>query len=294
MGEAKDNSSVKSITLNGDPVTHKKGEQVFFSRLAKLEEGKNDFVVEAKDTFNNTTTTEAVIERKIPTYKEIGSRMSIAILPLEFSGERSLETDSIYDYLISAFSSQGRFRIIEKENLTAVLEELELGRTELVDKSSAVKIGKLLTADAIITGTARGKESSLEIVTRIVNTETRTILVSEDVYGKDTSFSGVKELAKRLAYKYKQSLPILEGIVMKIDGDSILVDIGEDTKLKKEIGLILFREGEQFKNPRTGKVLKGPPVELGEATVAAVYEGYSKAQVEAETDIQVMDSVITK
>ena len=294
MGTAKDNSSVKSITLNGDPISEKKGEQVFFSHLAKLEEGKNDFVVEAKDAFDNTATTEAVIERKIPTYKEIGSRMSIVILPLEFKGERSLLADSVYENLISAFVTQGRFRMIEKEKLTAILEELKLAGTELVDQNSAVKIGKLLTADAIITGSVYGMENSLEILTRLVNTETRTIMDTEDVYDENPSPSMVKELSERLAFKYKQSLPITEGIVIKLEGDSVYVDIGEKMKLKEDIDLIIFRKGEQLLHPVTGKALGSKPVELGNATVKAVFEDFSKARMETRADVQVMDSVITK
>lgn len=293
-GNVTDNSRVQALTLNGEPVLRRKGKQVFFSRLVRLKEGRNIFVVEAEDIFGNTARTVAVVDRKIPRYRKIGSRMSIVILPLEAKGERSFLADAVYDGLIAAFVTQGRFRIIEREKMSAVLEELRLGQTELVDRNSAVKVGKIVTADAIMVGTVYVLKDSLEVLTRLVNTETSAVMETKDVFDEDTSLPGVKRLAERLAFKFKQSFPVMEGIVIKKEGDAVLVDIGGKMKIKKDMGLIIFREGEQVRHPVTGRTLGVEPVELGEAKVETVYDDYSRAQVEDPVSINVRDSVITK
>jgi tetratricopeptide (TPR) repeat protein/TolB-like protein len=293
-GNVTDNSRVQSLTLNGEQVLRRKGKQVFFSHLVKLEEGRNVFVVEAEDIFGNTARAVAVVERKIPRYRKIGSRMSIVILPLENRGEKSFLADAVYDGLIAAFVTQGRFRIIEREKISAVLEELRLGQTELVDRDSAVKVGKIVTADAIMIGTVYVTKDSLEVLTRLVNTETSAVMETKDVFDEDTSLPGIKSLAERLAFKFRQSFPVMEGIVIKKEGDAVLIDIGGKMKVKKDMGLIIFREGEQLRHPVTGRTLGIEPVELGEARVEAVYEYYSRAQVDSPVGINVMDSVITK
>jgi TolB-like protein len=293
-GNVTDNSRVQSLTLNGEQVLRRKGKQVFFSHLVRLEEGRNVFVVEAEDIFGNTARAVAVVERKIPRYRKIGSRMSIVILPLESRGEKSFLADAVYDGLIAAFVTQGRFRIIEREKISAVLEELRLGQTELVDRDSAVKVGKIVTADAIMIGTVYVTKDSLEVLTRLVNTETSAVMETKDVFDEDTSLPGIKSLSERLAFKFRQSFPVMEGIVIKKEGDAVLVDIGGKMKIKKDMGLIIFREGEQLRHPVTGRTLGIEPVELGEARVEAVYEDYSRAQVDSPVGINVMDSVITK
>ena len=67
---------------------------------------------------------------------------------------------------------------------------------------------------------------------------------------------------------------MLEGIIIKKEGNVILVDIGSNAKIREEMGVMLFRDGEVLKHPVTGKVLGSEPVELGEAKIEKVYEEF--------------------
>jgi len=59
--------------------------------------------------------------------------------------------------LITDMSKISPFRIVEREKLQALLEEMKLGQTGIVDKDTAPRVGKLLRVENIVTGSlARG------------------------------------------------------------------------------------------------------------------------------------------
>ncbi len=71
---------------------------------------------------------------------------------------------------------------------------------------------------------------------------------------------------------------------------------GSEKKIKKDMGIILFREGEEVRHPVSGKYLGSEPVELGEAKIKNVYKDFSKAEIKKgrPEDIRMADHIITK
>lgn len=65
--------------------------------------------------------------------------------------------------------------LVEREKLDLVLEEQALALSDLVDTSKAITIGRLLTADYIVTGSVIEMSGSLVIFGRIVNIESGEI-----------------------------------------------------------------------------------------------------------------------
>jgi hypothetical protein len=106
----------------------------------------------------------------------------------------------------------------------------------------------------------------------------------------------MKNLMERLASKYRQNFPLLEGVVLKNEGKSVLTDLGEEKRIKRNTGLILFREGEELTHPLSEKTLGSEPVELGEAKVENVYKEFSRAIIRKgkPAAVRVRDKVITK
>ena len=62
-------------------------------------------------------------------------------------------------------------KMVERSNLDAVLKEQELALTDLMDTTKAISVGKLLTADYIVTGSIIEMSSSVVIFGRIINVE---------------------------------------------------------------------------------------------------------------------------
>ena len=100
-----------------------------------------------------------------------------------------------------------------------------------------------------------------------------------------------------LASKIAKSFPLVEGIVIDRDGDTILSDIGNTTKIKKDMGAILYRKGKEIKHPVTGKSLGWDTVMLGEGRFEDIQEDFSRIILDGENekeDIRAMDLMISK
>ena len=91
----------------------------------------------------------------------------------------------IVDLLTGAMAANPRIRVVERERIQAILAEQGLSKSDNIDKSTAVRLGKLLGAHHIITGgfiaDSKGK---MVLTSRSVNAETGIIEYSQNVTGK--------------------------------------------------------------------------------------------------------------
>ena len=297
-GNATGTHAIESVMINGEPILILPGRTVYFNQLLELQEGENALTIEATDIKGNSSAKTVTVIRKVPKVHQIGSRMSLAVLPFEIKGRASMASDVVYDNLIDAFIDQDRFHIVSRgSELEAVLREQKLSQTDLVDKSTAVRVGQLVAAEGIIMGTIRETEDAIEIYARLVNTETSSILEAKDVYSQDKDLSQIQYLTNGLALKLKHSFPLIAGMVIQAKGNDIYADFGSFKNIKKEMRFIVFRQGETIVHPITGKVLGSETEELGVATVVQVFEDMSIGKLTADFDagkIQVQDLIITK
>lgn len=291
-------NDITSVKINGSPLFILPGRNIFFNQLVDLKEGENKIVLEVQDAAGNTESKTVTINRQVPKVHQIGSRMSIAIMPFEKTGELSSSADIIYDNLLSSFADQGRFHIVARgADFEAAMREMKLSQTDLVDKSRAVQVGKMVAAEGILMGTIRETKDGIEIYARLVNTETSALFETKDVYGTDKSLPQIQYLTNGLALKFKHSFPLLEGMVVQVKGRDIYADFGAAQKIKKDMKFIVFREGEKIVHPVTGKVLGSESAELGIATVVNVTDDMSIGKLVADFDpskIQIKDFIITK
>ena len=64
------------------------------------------------------------------------------------------------------------FKIIERDQLKKVLDEIAVGQSGIIDTSDARQLGKILGADAIITGSVMKIEEELRIDSRMIEVKT--------------------------------------------------------------------------------------------------------------------------
>lgn len=297
-GSASAMHDITSVSINGSPLLIVPGKNVFFNQLVDLAEGQNKITIEVRDAAGNSASKTVTIVREVPKVHQIGSRMALAILPFEKTGEPGSVADIVYDNLVSSFAEQNRFNIVSRgAELETVLRELKLAQTDLVDKSKAVQVGRMVQAEGILVGTIRETRDAIEIYARLISTETSGLFDAKDVYGQEKSLAQIRYLTDGLALKFKHSFPLLEGMVVKVSGKEIYVDFGAAHKIKKDMKFIVFREGEKIVHPVTGKVLGSDSTVLGVATVVSVLDDMSIGKLVADFDpknIQVKDFVVTK
>jgi hypothetical protein len=138
---------------------------------------------------------------------------------------------------------------------------------------------------------------SLEIYARMLSTETGALLDARDVYAQDMGMAQLKHMTGGLALKFKHSFPLLDGTVIKVSGPSVYVDFGQAQNLKRDMKLIVFREGEKIIHPVSGRFLGRDTEELGIATVVNVFATMSLGRLSDAADgsrIRVQDLIVTK
>jgi len=123
-------------------------------------------------------------------YQSADAQMTIAI------GDFENNTDYFYldawkksipDYLKSAMSKSSQLIVLERTRLESVLAEQALSMTGLVDSSTAQKVGELLGAAYVISGTISQSGEWIRIDANIIRTETGQ-LRSEKVQAKGDAY----------------------------------------------------------------------------------------------------------
>jgi hypothetical protein len=86
--------------------------------------------------------------------------------------------------LVTEFTGRPGLRVIERQNLQALIQEQKLALSGMVDESQAVQIGQLLGAQYMLFGVASSAGGTLRIDVRAVDVETSEILVVDKLSGK--------------------------------------------------------------------------------------------------------------
>lgn len=276
-GNAKDEGGIQNLTINNKKVLKLPGRNVWFNHLADLKEGKNEFIVKCTDAVGNISEKKFVIQRKIPKVFDLDARMSVALFP--FSRKRSPNT-GIHKSLLKHLVDSERFNMKEwKSELIEGLPDQDEKKEEIL------KIAKELKVDYVLIGTLDIKEKSLEISARMIEVDSYDILTFEDVYGENIDKELEQKLCDGLVLKLCDSLPVIEGKIVKVKRNKIIVNIGENHNVKKGMRLIFFEKGEPLKDPDTGEELGADVDELGIARVYKFMGGKMSQVKPLEKDI---------
>ena len=115
---------------------------------------------------------------------------------------------------VSEVAANPGVRVVERAQLQQILTEQNMSHEGRVDSSSLVRIGKLIGARYMVTGTLFDMHGNLRIDTRVFDVETSQILKTESVRGKwDELYDMVPRLAQQLMRD--ASLPPLERHAMQ-------------------------------------------------------------------------------
>jgi TolB-like protein len=226
---------------------------------------------------------------------QVGSRLSIAVLPFTVTGKYEDMASSFTDKMITQLVDLHRFRVIERNALENVMKEQSFGMSGMVDDKTAVKAGKLVGADVIVLGSVVVKQGYGKVYARLINTETGELIVAKETNSKYTSISNIEKLVENAAIEIYNELPLVEGNIVNIDDDTCYLDIGSEQGIRKGTKCILFREGAEIVHPVTKEVLGRKVTKLGEAIVYQVQPKLSMARIlYKEKDIKNGDKIVVK
>ncbi len=213
--------------------------------------------------------------------------VTAVLFPLEIDGDPGMDlAGSLFDYL----HDSERFDLKQWDKSMAVQQ----GET---DDKAISDMARKQEADFVIATKATARENSLEIRTRLIETDTLDVVSVEDVYNENLDREQIQKMCKGLVVKLRDALPLIQGKVVKIKGKKVTINLGKAHGLKKGMHLVFFEEGESIKDPDTGEDLGADTEELGAARIRKVKKKMSKVEILDEDvleDLEVGYSLVMK
>ncbi len=183
--------------------------------------------------------------------------------------ERDGFSSVLLSQLTEHLNSSGRVRVVERVLIERLLEELNLGSSELANPETALKLGRVLAAKIIGTGSLFYLPQGTLLNLRLIDTETSAIpqvltrqLASQTTLEKDL-FQINREILKTIILKYP-----LRGYVAKVAGEEVIINIGAKQGVVQGTKFDVLEEGESL--TYRGKVLQAAPKVIGQIEIKRV------------------------
>jgi len=246
----------------------------------KLEQGENLVRVEAMRG-DQARTKQIPIVRHLVGMENMAWRLHVAVLPpgCSVEGAAAPQSSSLIRTLFEqTLFEMERFNIVERARLDAVLLEQELSLAELTDPRSAISVGKLVAAEALVITDVHETDKDIQVIQRVVDTETsRLILPIKYAYCDNKEYETIRGRLSELAQDICQAFPLLEGRVVRKERDDVFIDLGTDHGLRRGYRLNIVDRGDPITDERTGEVLlEAPPELVGAIRVEEVFPNESR------------------
>lgn len=105
--------------------------------------------------------------------------------------------------LVADTQNDAKYRVVERERMQEIMDELKLNASEFVDKDTAQKIGRAVGADRLVLGTYMDYAGTFVVVPKIVDTETWYVGCRANHYGKAEQFV---EMEQRVAAWLREAM----------------------------------------------------------------------------------------
>jgi hypothetical protein len=147
--------------------------------------------------------------------------------------------------LAEALQASGRLLLIERDHLDALLTELQLGASALADPQVATRVGRILAARLLATGSIIRTGTEVQLSVRLIETETTRVRASAtEVMTTPTAFeTTVTSLAQTLLRKVRQVYP-LQGQIVQVTPQGVLLNIGAEQGVTPGLVLQVFGSEE--------------------------------------------------
>jgi TolB-like protein len=106
-----------------------------------------------------------------------GERRNVALLRMELPrGFYSDERVTLANDFLSALHRTGHFDIVDREDMSAILEEQKFQASDLADEEEVVELGGLVGVDLFVACTVKSVEGLYQITARLISVETGRVV----------------------------------------------------------------------------------------------------------------------
>ena len=201
----------------------------------------------------------------------------------------------LINQLTELINSSGRIKVVERMVVERLLEELNLGTSDLANPDTTLKLGKVLAAQIIGTGSLLYLPNSTLLSMRLIESETSYISkVVTRQFGPGISLEKeIHTLNREILKTIIQTYP-LRGFIVQMTADKALINLGSNQ------GVVLGTQFEVVKEQKPieykGRVLKSAPKAIAQLEVTQVepdlcYARILKKQESIQRDDKVQEKI---
>jgi tetratricopeptide (TPR) repeat protein len=198
--------------------------------------------------------------------------MILSFIDLQERGglaERDGFSTVITTRLANQLNASGRLQVVERVLMERLLEELNLGSSDLADPETALKLGKVLAAKVIGTGSLYYLPNGTLLSLRLIDTETSSIpkvvtkqLSSGASLKKELNWLN-REILKTIILKYP-----LQGYVVQATEDQVMINLGSKQGVVLGTKFEVLEEQKPIKYK--GKLLRSSPKSFAQIEIVRV------------------------
>ncbi|MDP2314051.1 MAG: CsgG/HfaB family protein [Pseudomonadota bacterium] len=174
---------------------------------------------------------------------------SVAVMYFQNQGNPELEPLKVglTQMLTTDLVGAGGVTVVERTQLQALMDELKLGHSAVVDKDTSSKLGKLLGAEYLILGSYFSLAGTLRVDARLVRVETGEVVYASGSNGTVAEFLDIE---RKVAAGFRERIgQLIPGAVPPLPALAALtsaVGTGQplDAALKFSDGLIALDQHE--------------------------------------------------
>lgn len=191
---------------------------------------------------------------KVPRHEIFKSeeQLELAIFPFGMEMNNLYSQDRrnyIYKTLHESFIKQGRFNLLEKEDLPWRLIEKECQFERICEEEVVRTIAGRTTAEGIICGgIKKWMDGGVEIKALFMEPEQGEVCLLHDVFSLKDNVDDLRTILNGLAMKFRDSFPTRIGEIIEIDGQLIQVNIGSKKGILPCIRYNVFQTEEELLN----------------------------------------------
>jgi tetratricopeptide (TPR) repeat protein len=182
------------------------------------------------------------------------------------------------DQLADALNGSGRVQVVERVLVEKLLQELNLGSSELADPAAALELGKVLSAKLIVTGALYYQAGDYLLTLRLIDTETTRIakVMTAELGGPASVIKDIARLKGRILGAVVDQYP-LQGYVVQAEADQVVVNLGAGQGVVAGARFDILESSK----PMTyrGRQLQGLSKVIGQVEIVQVETDYCRGRV---------------
>ncbi|ODN42705.1 CsgG/HfaB family protein [Piscirickettsia litoralis] len=256
----------------------------------------------------------------------VRDRGQLAVVPEEYSAMTNMLTDGLINTLVSSH----KFKVLTRDRVTSVINEQKFAESGYVSPEQAVKTGKLLGADYLVTGSIQMLETKMRrekipythevkrqryglLVANIQVIDAHTgqivaaypVQVSKTQNIEKSQWQQDNEILRSRGYFLQQLkdkttqvaankilLTVFPLNIIKVTGDHVYINRGVGANFKVGDELAVFKQGQRLTDNQTGQFLGYTESSIGKVRIEAIEPKFAKAVIISGNSQQMVDAVV--